>query len=262
MWQALAQMGSQLMMNRHQDMFNRKAANVAFDREVMMKNWDVQLANSAHQREVADLRSAGLNPILSASKGGGGAVVPASSHVPQAAGVSGGSGIDFAGSSAKSAQANLAAEQGSLVKAQVDESNARSAHLKAQEADVWAGIDTHGYQRLKLAEEAGLFRASAAAAEQGIEKSKQDIRESAQRIKHLIQLDEESKSKVQLNKAEIPRLMEDISLIRQRAKLTAQESEKLDAALIGLRVEGLIDQTMYAEVLRILKRITSTIVPW
>lgn len=109
MWEALAQMGSALMLNRHQDMFNRKAANVAFDRQNMLRN-------TAHQAEVADLRKAGLNPILSVSKGGPGASTPS---VAAPSGTSGGGGIDFAGASAKTAQTELTKSQQAVSDMQV-----------------------------------------------------------------------------------------------------------------------------------------------
>lgn len=55
-------------LSAYGDYRSRKAASA-------QRDWQEQMSNTAHEREVSDLRAAGLNPILSAT-GGNGASTP------------------------------------------------------------------------------------------------------------------------------------------------------------------------------------------
>ena len=107
------------------------AANNEFQAKEAQKqrDWQEKMANTAHQREVSDLRTAGLNPILSAT-GGSGAATPVgampitSAYTGQAQDITSGlnAGVNFmnARTSAKAqkAQEALISEQMSSLQAQ------------------------------------------------------------------------------------------------------------------------------------------------
>jgi len=97
------------------------AANRALSREQMA--FQERMSSTAHQREVADLRAAGLNPILSATKGSGSSTPSGSAPVMQNALKDTGDQLSRGVSSAIAAQTVAAQlenmkEQNELLKAQ------------------------------------------------------------------------------------------------------------------------------------------------
>lgn len=72
---AISALGSMYGANKASKGSSRSYDDMLYDATMTQAQWkhDEYMANSAHQREVADLRSAGLNPVLSATGGSGAA---------------------------------------------------------------------------------------------------------------------------------------------------------------------------------------------
>lgn len=114
---------------KQRDWSAEQSANaMRFNAEEAAKNrdWQKMMSNTAHQREIADLRAAGLNPVLSAMNGNGAAVTSGAT----ASGVVGSGSKADADTSSSGAIVNLL---GSILAAQTAIQNA-NLNARTQEA--------------------------------------------------------------------------------------------------------------------------------
>lgn len=96
------------------------------------RNWEQQMSDTAHQREVEDLRAAGLNPVLSAT-GGSGASTPNAS-VPNALNTLEGVGDAVNSAFSRSLEYRRLQNETKLADSNADKNAAQIAALKWQTA--------------------------------------------------------------------------------------------------------------------------------
>lgn len=112
-------------MNRQADMADH-AMNMSSAEAAVNRDWQTEMSNTAYQRQVADMKAAGINPMLAAMKGGG-ATTP-----------SGGQGAGF---NASIPDINLG--QTAQTAAQIENIHAQTERTKAEQTEIEARTPTY-----------------------------------------------------------------------------------------------------------------------
>lgn len=211
---------AQIASAREQMQFNANQAEIHRDWSAKQAHINRQFqesqSNTAHWREARDLRRAGLNRILSISKGGPGASTP--------------SGAMPSGSPAQGAQAAL--------RDVVSPALNTAVAVKRAEADV---SRTHQETRILKQEEENRY----------IENLK--LRAETRRIRAERARTEAETDHLRLER--VPKAVQETATSAAHQKRLEEQTKAIREELHGLRVEGEIDQTEYGRVTRYVDRL-------
>jgi len=217
----ISDLGAGILGKNQDDSNAEERAREAFERTVYLRS-------TAHQAAVDDMRSAGLNPVLAATKG-----VSPTSVVGSPGGTSGGLQVNSARSDADTAQVGLTKEQerSQQMQQHLMEAQARQASSAAAVND--SQVHVQEATRLKILSEVPQIQADT------------KLKSALERL---------SGAQFGLTGAQQAHSEASAKESAQRTTNLGLEAASVEERLKALRTEGKIDDSMFGEVMRIINR--------